>query len=256
MQKFTVNDLSLSYDRRGQGDSLVLIHGFPLDHSIWDAVTPLLSSTFDLILPDLRGFGESIFPAPAWTMNDLAADIASLLDHLGIESAFLAGHSMGGYVALAFAHAYPHRVRGLALVASQTASDTPERTSGRYAEASHIAEQGIGDTVQAMTSKLSTEVRVQKYVHDLMRKQPPAGFIGSLKAIAGRSDMLSMLVSASYPLLLIHGDADVLIPIERAREIQTAVPRAQLVELAGVGHIPMLESPQAVADALKNSWAG
>jgi 3-oxoadipate enol-lactonase len=252
MQKISGNNLTLAYDRIGQGAPLVLIHGFPLDHSIWDEVTPLLSSTFDLILPDLRGFGESISSAPAWTMTDLAADIASLLDHLGIESAFLAGHSMGGYVALAFAQAYPNRVRGLALVASQTAADTPERKAGRYTEAHHIAEQGIGDTVAAMTSKLSSDTRVQKFVHDLMRKQKPAGYIGSLKAMAERADTLSVLAGSSFPVLLVHGDADGLIPLQRASEIQLKVPRTRLVELAGLGHMPMMESPQAVADALKS----
>ncbi len=252
MKKTSINNLTLAHTRLGHGIPLVLFHGFPLDHSIWDEVTPLLSSDFDLILPDLRGFGESDSPGAAWTMADLAKDSASLLDHLGIDAAFVAGHSMGGYVALAFAKVYPHRVRGLALVASQTAADTPERKTGRYTEAHHIAEQGIGDTVEGMTSKLSADSRVQKYVHDLMRKQKPAGFIGSLKAIAEREDMLSMLISASFPLLLIHGDADRLIPMERAREIKTAIPRAQLVELAGLGHMPMLEFPQAVADALKS----
>lgn len=250
--KFFNGSVSLAYDRIGRGAPLVLIHGFPLDHSIWDDVTPLLTPTFDLILPDLRGFGESISPAPVWTMPNLAADIAALLDHLGIESAFLAGHSMGGYVALAFAAAYPQRVRGLALVASQTAADTPEKRAGRFAQAGQIAEDGIGETVAGMTLKLSPDARVQKFVHDLMRKQKPAGFIGSLKAMAERADTLSVLEEASFPVLIVHGGADGLIPLQR--EIQAKVPRARVFELPGVGHMPMMESPQQVADAL-NSWA-
>lgn len=250
MKKFTVNNLTLSYDRRGQGAPLILIHGFPLDHSIWDDVTPLLTPTFELILPDLRGFGESVSPAPAWTMTDLAADIASLLDHLGIESTFLAGHSMGGYVALAFAAAYPQRVRGLALVASQTAADPPERKAGRYAQAQQIAENGIGETVAGMTPKLSADPRVQKFVHDLMKKQKPVGYIGSLKAMAERADTLAVLEEASFPVLIVHGGADGLIPLQK--EIQAKVPRARVVELPGFGHMPMMESPQQVADALKS----
>ena len=254
MMKFSNGNISLAYDRRGQGAPLILIHGFPLDHSIWDEVTSLLAPTFELILPDLRGFGESVSPAPVWTITDLAADVASLLDHLGIESAFLAGHSMGGYVALAFAQNYPNRVRGLALVASQTAADTPEKREGRFAQARQIAEDGIGETVAGMTPKLSPDARVQKFVHDLMRKQKAAGYIGSLKAIAERADTLSVLADSSFPVLLVHGEADALIPVGLAREIQAQVPRARLVELSGAGHMPMMESPQAVADALK-SWA-
>ncbi len=248
--------VSLAYERFGRGAPLVLIHGFPLDHSIWDEVTPLLSSTFDLILPDLRGFGESVSSAPAWTMRDLADDLAALLDHLGLESAFLAGHSMGGYVALAFAAAYPQRVRGLALVSSQTAADAPEKRAARHAQVRQIAEDGIGETVAGMTTKLTADTRVQKFVHDLMRKQKPAGYIGSLQAMAERADTMSVLEKNSFPVLLIHGGADGLIPLERAREIQAKVPRARMVELSGAGHMPMMESPREVAEALKSSWAG
>jgi pimeloyl-ACP methyl ester carboxylesterase len=260
MEKILINKFSLAYKRLGQGAPLVLIHGYPLDHSIWDEVIPLLSSdpltgsgqAFDLILPDLRGFGASDSTATPYSMADLASDIAGLLDHLGIESAFIAGHSMGGYVALAFAQAHPSRVRGLALVSSQAAADPPERKAGRYANAKQIAEDGIGETVAGMTSKLSADARVQKFVHDLMKRQKPAGFVGSLRAMAEREDMLSMLTSASFPLTLIHGDADGLIPVGRAHEIQSVAPRARLFTLAGLGHMPMLENPQATSEALKS----
>ena len=157
---------------------------------------------------------------------------------------------MGGYVSLAFADAYPHRTRGLALVASQAAADSPERKAGRYAQAQKIAEDGIGETVAAMTVKLTADERVQKFVHDLMRKQKPAGYIGALKAMAERTEKLSMLERSSFPVLIVHGGADGLIPL--AREIPLKVTRTRVVELAGVGHMPMMESPREVADALKS----
>ena len=252
--KFNNGKVSLAFERIGRGVPLVLIHGFPFDHSIWDEVIPLLKDDFDLILPDVRGFGQSDAVDEAYTMTDLADDLAALLDHLGLESAFLAGHSMGGYVTLAFADAYPQRVRGLALVSSQAAADPSERKAGRYAQARQIKEDGIGETVAGMTTKLTADVRVQKFVHDLMRKQKPAGYIGSLQAMAERADTMSALENNSFPVLLIHGEADGLIPLERAREIQAKVPRARMVELSGVGHMPMMESPQQVADALIG-WA-
>ncbi len=250
MQKFTVNHLTLAYERVGRGAPLVLIHGFPLDHSIWDEVVPSLENDFDLILPDLRGFGQSDAVDADYTMADLAGDIASLLDHLGLGSAFLAGHSMGGYVALVFADAYPSRVRGLALVASQAAADTPEKREARYAQARQIAENGIGETVAFMTEKLSADERARKFVHDLMRRQKPAGYIGALKAMAGRADTLDVLEKNSFPVLIVHGGADGLIPLQR--EIPLKVPRARVVELAEVGHTPMMESPREVAEALKS----
>lgn len=252
MQKFTVNERTLAYERTGRGIPLVLIHGFPLDHSIWNEVIPLLENDFDLILPDLRGFGGSDATSDPYSMADLADDLAALLDHLGLESALLAGHSMGGYVALAFAQGYVSRVRGLALVSSQAAADTSERKAGRYAQAAQIAENGIGDTVAGMTGKLTADERVRKIVHDVMKKQRPAGYIGSLKAMAERGDTLSVLAAASFPLALVHGDADALIPIAKAQEIQAAAPRAKMFALQGIGHMPMLEDPQVVADALRS----
>lgn len=249
MIKFNNGKFFLAYERIGRGAPLVLIHGFPLDHTIWDEVVPLLKDDFDLILPDLRGFGESDAVDAPYAMRDLADDLASLLDHLGLDAAFLAGHSMGGYVALAFADAYPQRTRGLALVASQSAADAPERKAGRYAQAQKIAEEGIGETVAAMTVKLTADERVRKFVHDLMRKQKPAGYIGSLKAMAGRTDTLSALEKNSFPVLIVHGSADGLIPLQR--EIPLKVPRARVVELAGIGHVPMMESPRETAEALR-----
>lgn len=254
MMKFLHGQISLAYKRIGRGAPLILIHGFPLDHTIWDEVVPFLKDDFDLILPDLRGFGESDVVDAPYAMTDLADDLAALLDHLSLESAFLAGHSMGGYVALAFANAYPQRVRGLALVASQAAADAPERKAGRYAQARQIAEEGIGETVAGMTVKLTADERVRLVVHDLMRRQKPAGYIGSLHAMAERADALFTLANGSFPVLLIHGEADDLIPIERAREIQAKVTRARLVELPDAGHMPMMEAPRAVAEALIQ-WA-
>ena len=121
MKTISVNGINLAYTRRGQGIPLVLIHGFPLDHTSWDEVAPILENKFDVILPDLRGFGQSTTIESPYSMADMADDIARLLDDLGIEKAAIAGHSMGGYVALAFLKKYPQRVIGLGLSPNTTA---------------------------------------------------------------------------------------------------------------------------------------
>ena len=95
MEKIKIRDIELAYTRRGEGTPLVLLHGYPLDHHLWDDVAPLLEDTFDLILPDLRGFGESTTVDSPFTMDDYASDIAGLLDQLGIQNASIVGHSMG-----------------------------------------------------------------------------------------------------------------------------------------------------------------
>lgn len=251
MKKIKLNGIELAYERRGKGMPFVLIHGYPLDHSIWNETISQLENDFDLILPDVRGFGESTtFDAP-YTLSDIANDLAALLDSLGVERTTLAGHSMGGYIALAFAKAFPERVTGLALVSSQTASDTPERKEGRYKTAADVSQKGVQIVADGMTDKLTPNQSVRDVIRPLIAKQSVAGVTGALKAMAEREDLTSFLASFGQPLVLIHGDADELIPVERAREIKSLIPSAHLVELRGGGHMPMMEMPVETTTALK-----
>ena len=251
MKKIKLNGIELAYERRGKGMPLVLIHGYPLDHSIWNETISQLENDFDLILPDVRGFGESSTVDAPYTLSDIANDLAALLDSLGVERTTLAGHSMGGYIALAFAKAFPERVTGLALVSSQTASDTPERKEGRYKTAADVSQKGVQIVADGMTDKLTPNQSVRDVIRPLIAKQSVAGVTGALKAMAEREDLTSFLASFGQPLVLIHGDADELIPVERAREIKSLIPSAHLVELRGGGHMPMMEMPVETTTALK-----
>lgn len=252
MQKIETNGIQLAYERRGKGTPLLLIHGFPLDHHLWDEVVPLLEDTFDMIIPDLRGFGGSSTVDSFYTLEDYALDLAGLLDHLGIQQAAIAGHSMGGYIALAFARLFPGRVRGLGLVASQVAADTEERKQGRYNSAAEVAEHGIASVVETMTPKFTPDPSLQAYARESMERQQPGAYIGALKAMAERMDSTPLLDSFKFPVVLVHGEADVLVPIERAREVKAALPHAHLVEIPGAGHMPMMEDKEKTAEALKH----
>ena len=252
MENVNVNGIQLAYERRGRGTPLVLIHGFPLDHHLWDEVVSLLEDTFDVILPDLRGFGNSTTVDSAYSMDDLASDIAGLLDQLGLQKTAIVGHSMGGYVALAFARLYPDRVSGLGLVSSQVLADPPERKEGRYKSAADVSANGIGSVVETMTTKFTNDERLQAYARASMERQPPAAYIGALKAMAERTDSTHLLPSFHFPVVVIHGDSDSLIPVDRAREVKGALPQAHLVEIPGAGHMPMLEAKEETAEALKH----
>lgn len=249
MDKININGIELAYTRRGKGTPLVLLHGYPLDHHLWDEVVPLLKDTFDLIIPDLRGFGESTTVDTPYTMDDFASDIVGLLDQLGIQKAAIAGHSMGGYVALAFAELYPERVNALALVSSQVLADPADRKEGRYKSAAEVAEKGISGVVETMTPKFTSNPQWQAFARKTMEAQQPAAYIGALKAMAERVDSTPLLSIIKYPVVVIHGDADGLIPIERAREVKAVLPETHLVEIKGAGHMPMCESPKETAQA-------
>jgi 3-oxoadipate enol-lactonase len=251
METINVNGVRLAYERRGTGSPLVLLHGYPLDHHLWDEVAPLLTDTFELILPDLRGFGESSTVDSFYTMEDIASDIAALLDHLEIEKTAMVGHSMGGYVALAFLRLYPERLTGLGWVSTQVLADAPDRRDGRYKSAAEVADKGIASVVETMTPKFTSDARLQEFARESMERQQPAGYIGALKAMAERLDSTPLLSSINIPVVIVHGDADLLIPLDRAREVKAALPNAHLVEIHGAGHMPMMEDKKKTAEALK-----
>ena len=252
MEKVHVNGVQLAYTREGTGKPLVLVHGYPLDHTIWNEVIPLLNNDFDIITPDLRGFGQSNVVESQYKISDMATDIAGLLDQLGVEKTAIAGHSMGGYISLAFARAYQERVTGLGLIASQALADTPERIQGRYEAADEIIKSGVEPVAEAFSLKLTPNQRVQTFVKKLIAEQQPAGLAGALKAMAERDDSSSVLSSLTFSVAIVHGNLDELIPIQRAQEIKAAVPHATLVELLEIGHMPMMEDPQSTARALRN----
>jgi len=217
MEKILVNDIELAYVRRGAGKPLMLLHGYPLDHHIWDLVIQLLEDKFDLIIPDLRGFGESSTVDTAYTMDDFASDLAGLLDQLGV---------------------------------SKVAVAPPDRKEGRYKTARDIVENGIQNVVETMTPKFTPNEEVREVARQVIARQPPAGLIGALKAMAERKDSSALFSAFKIPVVIIHGDADELIPIERAKEMKAALPSAHFIELEAVGHLPMLEASQETAKAL------
>jgi len=251
MLKANVNGVQIAYERYGSGIPLVLVHGYPLDHTIWNPVIPLLESSFDLILPDLRGFGQSRLSPNSYLFIDVAADLVALMDSLMIKKASFAGHSMGGYISLAFARTYPERLLGLGLVASQALPDTPEKKIARYQEAEHILAHGVGDVAESMSTRLTADPVLQSMLKKLMRSQRPEALAGALRAMAERLDSNPLLPEFDFPVVLVHGLADQLIPVDRARAVQSLLKKGHLVEIEGVGHMPMMEAPQVTAEALK-----
>jgi pimeloyl-ACP methyl ester carboxylesterase len=139
----------------------------------------------------------------------------------------------------------------LALVSSQIAADAPERKEGRYKTAADVEEKGVGIVAQAMTDKLSASQSVRDVVRPLIERQSKSGVVGALKAMAEREDMTASVPSFKFPMVLLHGDADELISVDRAREVKAILLSAQLVELPGAGHLPMMEMPAKTADVLR-----
>ena len=250
-EKTNIDGVEIAYARLGKGVPLVLIHGYPLDHSIWEPLGVLLERDFDLIMPDMRGFGASQIVDSSGSIDAYGSDVAGLLRELQVPQAIFAGHSMGGYVALAIARNQPAIVTGLGLISSQVRADTPERREGRHASARKVIEEGVGPVASAMSTQLTENPRIQADMHDLIQRQDPAGLASALLAMAGRPDSRAMLGMLEVPVVAIHGDRDGLIPVDRGREVKELLPAAELLTVPGAGHLPMLENPEAVASGLR-----
>jgi 3-oxoadipate enol-lactonase len=251
MQKIIVNNISINYVHIGHGKPLVLLHGFPLDHRIWDDLVPLLESDFELIIPDLRGFGHSEVVKPPFSISEMAADVTGLLNELGIDKAIIAGHSMGGYISLAFARSNPDKLLGLGIISSQVLADTQEKKKSRYLEIEQINERGVEILAKAMPDKLSASPRLTEYLGKIISDQPAVGVAGALGAIAERPDQSFLLGTFNKPFLILHGSEDALIPVQRSIDLNHVTPKSSLVILPDTGHMPMLEKPDDTAGALR-----
>lgn len=243
--------VDLHYEESGQGIPLVLVHGYPLDHTIWDDVTRHLGGGIRVIRPDLRGYGQSPVTDGVYSMSLLANDLLGLLDQLGLGKVVLAGHSMGGYVCLAFARAYPARLAGLGLVTTQALADPPERREGRLQQALEVERRGTIAAVEAGLAKYSPDPAVLEKTREIMLRCDPRAVAGSLRGMAERPDLSGLLPELNLPALVIAGEVDALIPASRSEEMANLLPDGRLVVVKGGGHMAMMESPRVVAGALQ-----
>lgn len=246
-----MNPVELYYEEHGHGMPVVFLHGFPFDHSIWEPLVPLLQEETRMILPDLRGFGKSPVTDNVYSMRLLAEDIARLLDDLKIDKAVLVGHSMGGYVTLAFAQAYPNRLLGLGLIATHAAADAPERRQARYKTAESVTHKGARVVSSDLVNTLTPRQELLQPIRDLILQAHPKGIIGSLKGMAERSDMTGELSEIAVPAVVMLGTSDQLLHKEQVQMMAQMLPKGWLVEIPNTGHMLMMEEPQAVAGPLR-----
>jgi pimeloyl-ACP methyl ester carboxylesterase len=259
MQVFSDDGARVDVRVDGSGGSpIVLLAGFPLSRDIWNAQAEALSATHRVIRPDLRGLGASGVSDGPYLMESLAADIVTALDALGIERATIAGHSLGGYVALAFARMYTERVAQLVLVASRLAGDTPEQAKTRNALADTTERDGstnaISDSYLPRLFAPETQrarPELIENVRDMIALTDPRGAAAMLRGMALRSPSDDIAPDLDVPVIVVSGVADAIIPLEEARTVASAFPRSRLVEFERSGHMPMLEEPGRMTEILE-----
>ncbi|WP_169973826.1 alpha/beta fold hydrolase [Tautonia rosea] len=251
--------MRLTFDEHGTGPAVVLLHGFPLDRSMWSSQLGMLSNHHRVIAPDLRGHGQSPTPSGPYPMEDLAADVIETLDTVGVEPPYVVGGlSMGGYVALAMADRYPDRLRGLILLNTRAGADSTEAAANREVRAAAIEREGSTESLTAMVDLLIPETSRQarpelvEHVAAMIRQTSPIGAAGVLRGMALRPDRLDVLRTLAVPVLVIAGSEDAIVPEEDAQAMAEAAPLGELIMIPGAGHLTPMETPGATDAAIRS----
>ncbi|MBS1588137.1 MAG: alpha/beta hydrolase [Bacteroidetes bacterium] len=256
----TTNFPKLSYTISGSetAPALILLHGFPESGTLWQKIAPSLSKDFLLVIPDLPGSGNSELGQGKTNMEQLSEGVKQILDAENISKAVIVGHSMGGYVSLAFAELYPSYVQGLSLVHSTAVSDTEEKKENRRKAIALIQKGGKEAFVRGMVPNLFSDTfkklnpKVIEAHIETGIKLKAESMIAFYEAMLVRPMRTSALKQATHPVQWIIGKYDNLIPTESALQ-QCSLAQVNFVSLyAESGHMSMIECPHLLERDLKD----
>lgn len=255
-KSITYLEQPVSYQISGTGSCLFLLHGFCEDHTVWDNFRTRFDAQFTVICPDIPGFGDS--PTCEGFRVEMMAAIANhILEAEGIESCYFVGHSMGGYVALAFAEKYAPKLKGLCLFHSQPFADTEEKQQNRRKTIDFMEKWGVAPFVKELIPKLFSAKFIEEndvFIYEFIAKAalyPKEGLIEATHAMIHRPDRSQVLADLDCPVLFIIGGLDEAIPKE-ASEAQIHLPKsATAIVLNEVAHMGMIEAEEETIGILE-----
>jgi pimeloyl-ACP methyl ester carboxylesterase len=257
MNRIQSGDAEIACEVLGSGPPVVLLHPFPAHHKFWLPATQALVSRYRLILPDLRGHGESgIGEGPA-TMQKHAADLTRILRDAKVDRAAFVGISIGGYILFEFWRRSRERVAALVLCNTKAPADTPEAKAARLQAAADVMEGGVEPFFESMVPRLIGQTtrdtrpdRVQGALR-MMRKMSPEGVAQVQRGMADRPDSISTLKTIVVPTLLVTGDEDILTGPPEAELMQRNIPGSEMKIMPRTGHFSPWEQPELVGAALR-----
>jgi len=258
MGTIALNGITVGYDDAGDGkNALVLVHGHPFDRSMWQPQLDAVSRRgWRVIVPDLRGYGETTVIPGKTTLDVFAQDLAALLDHLGIDRVVIGGLSMGGQIVMEFCRLFHGRVRGVVLAATFPRAETDAGKQTRTATAERLLNEGMASYAEELLPKMvaartiAEQPTVAAHVMRMMRHAPPVGSAAALRGRAERPPYEDTLAALAVPTLIVVGDEDAFTTRADADQMQALVKGSELVWMEGVGHMPNLEQQSAFNDAL------
>jgi 3-oxoadipate enol-lactonase len=251
------DDAEIFYEVQGHGPAVVLLHPFPAHHEFWLPVIPALESRYRLILPDLRGHGDSgIGHGPA-LMAKHAADIARVMDAAGVGKAAFIVCSIGGYIVFEFLRRFRPRVSALALCNTRPQPDTPEARANRLKAADTVLEQGTEQFLQGMIPKLlgattaSSRPDLVEGALRMMRKMSAEDISLVQRGMAERPDSVRDLEHINLPTLIVIGEEDTLATAADGELMRRNIPGSRLNIIPKAGHYAPWERPEAVGPLLR-----
>ena len=258
MEKITSAGAEIFYDVAGDGPPVVLLHPFPVHHEFWSPVIPFLSPRYRLIMPDLRGHGESGLGDGPATMQKHASDVARVMSEAGVERASIIGVSIGGYAMFEFWRRFRERVSALALCNTKASADTAEARNARLESARDVMERGTEPFFEGMLQKVLSETtrrsrsNVVEGALRMMRKMSAEDLAGVQRGMAERPDSVSTLKTINVPTLIITGDEDKMTGPPEAEVMKQNIAGSQLRVIPKAGHYSPWEQPEEVGRTLRN----
>ncbi len=248
----------LEYNDSGNGFPLVLLHGFCESKALWKYCEKELALHCRVITPDLPGFGESRLVEMNISMDYFADQIKELMDDLKIEKCVMVGHSLGGYITLAFAEKYENRLQGFGLFHSTAHADSEERKDNRNKTIAFIEKHGVplfGQSFVAPLFSLRNRDRLKTEIEELIQiaaSSSEIGVIETTKAMRDRPDRTEVLKKSNVPVLYVIGKRDTTIPFEKSLE-QCHLPKHSIVHfMQEAGHMGMIENKPESIKILRN----
>jgi 3-oxoadipate enol-lactonase len=249
------DDAELVFETRGQAKNsppLVLIHSLGMDRTFWDAVALPLAETTAVLTYDARGHGGSAKPAGPYRVEQFADDLADLLDHIGWQTAVIAGTSMGGCITLAYAAAYPARAAGLGLIDTTAWYDAPDKWEERAATAET---KGLDALIEFQTTRwFSDKFRatrkdvVEASVKVFLANKPQA--YAETCRMLGTCNMTAALPRLSMPARIVVGEEDYAAPVAMSEALHRGISSSVMSVIAGARHLTPLECPERIVAEL------
>jgi pimeloyl-ACP methyl ester carboxylesterase len=257
MMRALINGITMHWDDNGDGQPIVLIHGYPLNRSMWQPqIDALCCAGYRIISPDLRGFGDSEASDLPYTMDLFVDDLVALLDHLGICNVIFGGMSMGGCILMRLMERYPQKVSAACFIVTRSEADDPAGRERRL----KLARQAMVSGPQAIATIFSEllfadrtktdQPELFERIFKLMTANAPQGLAGGMIAMAGRKDYTRLLNEFRQPSLVIGAEEDKAVNLGQIETIAAGLANSSVCIIPRAGHMVNMEQPDAFNDCL------